>query len=314
MLKHLKVAFFILCLTLPLLLWGGYQNIHHILSMSRGNYFFEQTKNSPIINAFHIKFADGATITLEKKENFWRIKEADDYFADFVKINSFMKLILLTTVYRADYVDQKVFSSLTKNAFSITSFDKHGKIIDEATIIPKEERNKFHYAFLNKKNILYQLNGSFNLSSVVTDWIQLPLLAVPYEEIKFIRTDNFSVYRRFAADIFKSADGDKELPNLKNLTDALWYLSATDVKHAVHFNRADYKMKKTYEITTFTGLIYELNLFYNRDEYWISIMPRAANIISNQAKRFLEENRILYDGWFFRLAPNIGAALVGFAL
>ena len=151
MLKHLKVAFFIFCLTLPLLLWGGYQNMHRILSMSRGNYFFEQTKNNPSITSFRLKFANDAIITLEKKENFWLVKEADSYYADFVKINSFIKLILLTTVYRADHADQQTLNSLTKDALTITSFDKHGKVIDEAVIVPKKEHNKFHYALLNKK-------------------------------------------------------------------------------------------------------------------------------------------------------------------
>ena len=263
--KHLKAAFFILCLTIPLLLWGGYQNMQRVLSMSRGNYFFEQTKNNPAVTSFRLKFANGTIITLEKNENFWRVKEADNYFADFIKINSFMKLILLTTIYRADYVDQNTLNNLAKDSFSITSFDRHGKVIDEAVIIPKEAQNKFHYAMLNKKNILYQLNGSFNLSSVVTDWIQLPLLAVSDEEIKFIRTDTFSAYRRFAGDIFKSVETDQELPQLKDLIGLLWYLSAIEVKKASHFRPTDYKMKKTYEITTFSGLVYELNLFYNQN-------------------------------------------------
>lgn len=312
--KHLKISFFIFCFTLPLLLWGGYQNAHRILSMSRGNYFFEQTKNNAHIAAFRLQFADNKTITLEKNDGLWRVKEADGYYADFIKINSFMKLIFQTTIYRADYIDSKQISTLTNKALSITSLDKSGNIIDSALISPKSEHNKFHYAAMNKQNILFQINGSFNLSSVVTDWVQLPLLAIPHNDIKFIHNDKFDAYRNFPADTLKLIENDKAVPQAENLIDALWYLSPIEIKHAVHFKHDDYNMKKKYEITTFSGLIYELNLFYNSDEYWMSITPRAANIISSLSQRFLDENLMLYDGWFFRLTPSTGEIIANFSI
>lgn len=314
MFKHLKVASLLFCISLLFLLWGGYQNVHRVLSMSRGNYFFEKTRDSSTVASFRLLFPDNTMITLEKKEKFWRIKEADGYYVDFAKINSFMKLIFQTTVYRADYIDSDKLSLLMKDALSITVKDTQGQILDTVFIAPKNEHNKFHYATTDKKTFLYQINGSFDLSPFFADWIQSPLLAIPYNEIKFINTNEFYAYRRYPSDDLKLEKSAKNLPQLQNLTDTLWYLSAIDVKHAVHFKSADYPNRKKYEITTFNGLIYELNLFYNDNEYWVSIMPRAASLLSNQAQKFLEENLILYDGWFFRLTPNIGETLANFSI
>lgn len=314
MIKHLRTAFFLFCLSFIILLWGGYKNVNRILSMSRGNYFFEKTKASSALAYFRLNFPNNTTITLEKKENFWRIREADGYYADFAKINSFMKLIFQATVYRADYIDpEKLFFSV-HDSLGIVSVDDQNQVLDTALIAPKNESNKFYYATLNGNNLLYQINGLFDISPFFSDWIQSPLLAIPDKDIKSIHTDKFHAYRSYPSDTIKLSETAQDVPQLQNLMNSLWYLSAIDVKRADHFNLQDYSLQKAYKITTFSGIIYDLNLFYNADEYWLSIALSSANLITNHAQHFLNENRMLYDGWYFRLAPNIGKTLANFSL
>ena len=314
MLKHLKTALFFFCFSLAILFWGGYQNVNRILSMSRGNYFFENTKNSSALKLFRLRFPDNKTVTLEKKDNFWRIKEADDYFVDFAKINTFMKLIFQTIIYRADYIDSEKLPALMSDTLSIISVDEKGTILDTAIISPKSENNKFNYATLNNDNLLYQINGSFELSPFFADWIQSPLLAIPDNDIKFIHTDEFHAYRRYPSDELRLKDATQDVPQLRNLISSLWYLSAVDVKQAVHFKSNDYTSQRKYEITTFSGLIYELNLVYNANEYWLSINLREDVLISNQARVFFDENRVLYEDWYFLLPTDIGKTLANFSL
>lgn len=75
--------------------------------LSKGNYFFEQTRRRADIASISISFPDGHTVTIEKKDDFWRIAEADDYFASFAKINCLTSLIRNTVIYRADPIRKK---------------------------------------------------------------------------------------------------------------------------------------------------------------------------------------------------------------
>lgn len=133
--KHLKIAVLLLILLVPLTISGILRNGKQFHMLSKGNYFFEQTRRRADIASISISFPDGHTVTIEKKDDFWRIAEADDYFASFAKINALTSLIRNTVIYRADPIrkNDAVFSDRTKHIV-ITSKDTLGGIVDKATI------------------------------------------------------------------------------------------------------------------------------------------------------------------------------------
>ena len=165
MFNHLKIGVFILVFSIPFMIFGVNLNSQRILRLSKGNYFFEKTRNSPDISEIIISFPNKNKISIVKKGDLWHIKEADDYYASFLKINTLVSLIRNTIIYRADIIKNNKLSVDTKNSIKMTSIDKSGNHVDEATIIPINDGNKHHYALLNNDNFLYQISGDFNISS-----------------------------------------------------------------------------------------------------------------------------------------------------
>lgn len=314
MLNHLKFAGLLLCISIPLMFYALNVSVQQTHAVSRGNYFFENTRKNTSARSIILKFADNQTISFVQKGNFWYIKEADDYYASFAKINTLIKLLRDTVIYRADLSDKNEISKYTDGGLSIQIKNENGDIIDDALILPKKENNLLHYALLNHDNFLYQITQDFDLSPHLMDWVQMPLLAIAYNQIKFLKTDNFGVYRSYANEPLKSISNDIEVPHIHNLVNSFWYLSASEVKHAVHFNQDVYKHIKSYEISTMNGLIYTINIFYGDNEYWLNIKLGHGQIITADSMRLLEENVMLYDGWFFKINNNLAEAIVHFTL
>ena len=314
MLRHIKIAGFILCITLTLMFWGIFRNFHYTQTLSRGNFFFENTKKATNVQTIELKFADNHVVTLQQKDNLWHVKEADTYYASFRKINSLVKLLYQTAIYRADYLSKDKRQQLPADFVSVITYNKDGKVIDNAKIFSKNDNNKFYYALLNDTDYLYQLNGNFEFSSLVMDWVQMPLLALAEKNIKRIQTDDFNVFRRFQSEELKTVDTHINVPQIQNLLQNLWYLTAEEIKTGNHFEKDKFPHSKKYEITMLNGIIYTLNVFYDDNEYWVSLKLDKEKIASIEAKRIIEENNMLYDGWFFKINNETGAAIVNFIL
>ena len=314
MLKQIKYAGFILFVILVLLTVGLYKNAEFAMIMSRGNYFFDATRDNADIKMITLSSPDGQSVTLLKRNNLWYVKEADDYFAAFRNISALTKLLRQTTVYRADMLEEQALLEFKKNAFMIKTIDSKGTTVDESFIQPKQEGAKFHYAILNNKPLLYQITGDLNLTFNPMDWIQSPLLSIKDKQIKMIKNKNFHVYRRFAAEDLKDVNTELAVPQIQNLTANLWYLSAIDVKHAIHFDRKKYQKSQRYELSTLGGLIYLISIFTDGSEYWLNIQMKHEATVDANDMRFYKENHTLYDGWFFKISPDIGEMLNNFSI
>ncbi|MBO5038495.1 MAG: hypothetical protein J6C85_03455 [Alphaproteobacteria bacterium] len=312
--KHIKIAVLLLCLALPFSIVGLYKNNQHALTLSRGNYFFEKTRNTADISSIVLNFNGKDTVSLVKKEGIWRVKEADDYYASLTKTNALLKLIYNTFIHRIDELhdeDNKKFGSET---IQITSYNEAGDILDLAIIAAKDLNNKYHYAKLNQNDFLYQLDGDFSLSAVLTDWLQMPILQIAYNQIKRITTDNFDVYRRFKDEELKEVQSGREVSQMRRFANYLWYLNAIEVRHAIHFKKQDFKLKKSIKLTTLDGIIYRINLFSNDRDYWLNIELDRERLLADDALFIINENKMLYDGWFFKINPETGEGISTFSL
>lgn len=314
MLNHLKLVGLFLCISVPLMFFAFNRSAQNMHAVSRGNYFFEKTRQNSDVKSVVLKFSDGQILTFVQKGNFWHIKETDDYYASFVKMNTFFKLIRDAMIYRADLLNKEELEKYKDSGLYIQTKDSNGKIIDDAFIVTKQDNNKLHYAMLNHDNFLYQITQDFELSPYPMDWVQMPLLTIAYNQIKFLKTDNFQVYRSYNAEPLKSVETDIEVPQIHNLVNNLWYLSASDIKHAVHFNRDKYKLVKTFEINTIDGLIYTIDVFNGNDEFWFNIKLGHSQLITAQSVKRLKENSMLYDGWFFKIKNDLAEDIVRFII
>lgn len=314
MTKHLKISLFILLFTIPLMIFGIYLNNNRIFSLYKGNHFFEKTRSHPNISSIVMRFSNGNTITINKKEDLWFIKEADDYFASLTRINSLVSLIRDTIIYRVDAIEKKKLPFKEKDGLILETIDNNGNIIERAVIAPKTIKNKHHYATINNNGFLYLINGNFNINSNVIDWLQMPILQINESDIKSIVSNDFEIYRDFNDGEFITAKTKQVVSYISSLINHLWFLTATDIKHSVNFNISEYKKIRTYEIYLFNGIVYKLNLYTNDNEYWINIRLDKNKLIEKKAIEWINENKSLFEGWFFKLSNEKGLLFSNFAI
>lgn len=280
--------------------------------MSRGNYFFEKTRNSSDVKEITLKFGDKNKISIVMHNGLWRIKETDDYYASTKKINTLINLMRRTVVYRTDALQPNDMQKYMQNAFTIESKNKFGKTIDSAIIAPKKDVNKFHYALLNNQPYLYQLKGDLELSPVLMDWIHEPLMQIDTTQIKRFKFESFEAYRRFALEDLKNVATDTPADFLYGLLSHFQYLTATEIKHAANFSTQNLKPLRNYTITLLNGLIYHIQIFDKDNDYWIAIRLDKEKLITGNVVNFIKENSLFYDGWYFKLNHNIGSDLASF--
>ncbi len=315
MLKHLKIGCVVLLFCLPLLFWGISLNNTKIHNLSKGNFFFDKTRNHPNISSIVLSFNNNnKQITINKKDDLWHIKEADDYFVSFAKINTLVSLIRNTIIFRADIIKDDKIPFSKENTITISSYDNLGNIVEQAIIAQKTDKNKYHYALLNNDGFLYQVNGAFNISSNVLDWLQMPILKIKHDEYKTIKSNKFHVFKSYRGDDFKDVNSSKSASYIINLINNLWYLSAIDVKHSVNFNTDEYKKINTYEISLFNGIIYYISIYNKANEYWLTVRLNKGKLSSKEGVIQIEENEALYKGWYFRIPSDKGEIISNFVI
>lgn len=314
MLKHLKIAAIFLGLSLLLLSFGLYQDGKNFYTMSRGNYFFQNTRLKASLETIILDFGNGYKITITQREGLWRIKEADDYFASSILLNELFKFLTNTVIYRSDMVDHNQFVEYLKNGVHFISMDNNGRTLDEAVIAP-QARSGLIYASLNNLPYLYQLNSEFKLSPILMDWVQMPIISIDYDSLERIDTDTFNVYRQFAGDEFKSVSSGEPAPqHLHRLTNNLHLLTAQEIKHITNFDMTDFQKLKHYDFTLLNGLIYGIDIYQKNEDYWMTVKLDKTSIAPQETHKILQDRQILYDGWFFKIDRNQGQIISDFIL
>lgn len=312
--KHIKTALVLLCFTIPLLFLGIRKSIYQTYTMSKGNYFFQNTRERADIAKIKITFPNEETVTVIQKDGLWRIAEADNYYAALPQVNNLVNVIRHTVIFRADTMQPQDAEKYFVDAVKIESFDEKEKIVDSAVIAPHKEKNKYQYAILNGDNYLYQLSGKIAFSPYIAEWVKMPLLQLEDRQIKNIKSNDFEVYREYASDALKSVTTKEPTPHIAKLTNDLWFLVADEIKEKNHFDLTSAQLVREYDIHLFSGIIYQLKIYSDNKDYWLNITLNKEFLVNNDAAVFIKENALLYENWFFKLSRDIGESIARFIL
>ncbi len=311
--KHIKTAALLLLVTMPFFIFGIIHSQKQIYVMSRGNYFFENTRNNAAVKEITIKFTENNQISVSLQDGLWRIKEADDYYAATVKINLLIKLLRGMTIYRADNLAPQDIDKYMQKSITIESKTDDGTVIDTALIAPKNDKNKYHYALLNQQPYLYQITGDISLlSPMLMEWVHSPVLRIDDHFVKRFKSDNFNAFRRISSEELKNVETMDNVPYLYAFLSLFHYLTASEIKHTTNFDIQRFSKHKRYEITLFNGIIYILNIYSDNNEYWLSVRMDKEKLITKDAATALNESSLFYDGWYFKLNKAIGEQLFSF--
>lgn len=275
----------------------------------RGNLLFADTEgNIPLYDQIEISSKD-KKITLQKDEIFWRVPEADNYYAHFAKLQTLQESISSAKV-GAKIKPATQVSDWT----TVTLFDQ-GKKVGAAEIGDAANPERHYIRYPGQDNI-YLSSWQAQLPMSLNSWTVQPLLRIKQVEIKKIETDNRTISRREEGAAFYNSQTHLPYTRLEStrLFTVLADLHYEQVLSSQEFDEPRYTSVHRLRLTSFEGLITTLSVHTDFEKYWLKVELSATSLPSTETNEYIAKNKILYDDWWFELSPEAGNILYSFNL
>ena len=300
-----------------------------ILSMMFTNFKFPKQSQGTLVFAETYKHGteldkiiirnSKETITLELRDNLWRVKEKGGYYAGTYLLNT-----LLNDFNTSVFFSKRKSTSQAIKDFHLNSPEKDklntgtqieiysGKDQLNSIILGKQTENGlYHFAKLKNQEI-WLISGRFEMPQQAYSWMLQPILELPESLIETIRfyTDGkiATIGRKDASQKFTDTQG--YTIRAQALTNVLERLIAEDVADKNTFSQKTFLLSRRMEIITFQGLVFYLD-FYNNEhnEEWLHITLSTTPLPMSIVNDYIKDNKFLYEGWYFRLSPETSKIL-----
>ena len=292
-------------------------------SKLQGKLVFSESYNAgSSIDKIELKSSED-TVTLSLNDSYWLIENKNNYYADFVLVNN-----LLTTMNKSIYSTKFPYDEKTANEKLLKNPDKveensgllirtysKDKVIDEVIVgLPDDSKNYYFSRNLKDKSI-WLISEKYDFPLYARDWIIRPIISVPEKQIETIQLGDKQVTR---FDEYTPFYNDKnEVVNLNFITDILSRLFVVDAIPEKEFENnltEDIKNKKI-TVNIFYGLIIEIDLYYSdTNKVWCKIKLSSTSLPLYVINDYINDNKFLYDGWYFEISPEQGHILRDFRL
>lgn len=263
------------------------------------------------------------SVELHQENGYWKLAAFHDYYADFALVKSFFDTINNSTYLQpvsTDYAKVKEISLFNpaedKNSSGtlIQTFIDN-KLIDAFIIGMKDDDKGYFVARRADSNNIWLIGGDYDIPEDVNHWLPKSLLDIPVSAIEMLGIDGKLISRHLPSEDFHDRLG------LAINTGWLLYnilsLNIVDVMSETTFNKTfnDAQLSKIYDIDTFYGLRFELDFFtVSENDVWINIKLSADSVALTSVNDYINDNNFLYDGWYFKIAPNQKEFLMNYKL
>lgn len=256
------------------------------------------------------------TVTLSVEDNLWRIKEADNYYANYGFIKELFDEINNSSFYRkqSNITENKLSKyDLNENGLSIRIFDKSGQLLNTIIVGKKTGNGLYRFAKLPDSPDVYLITGKYSFPQKLFSWIEQPLLEIAENEVAAISINNDTFERSETITPFKQSGTEKTV-RVDGLLKWFNYLPALNVASVQNFDTQSYPEQKTLKITSFAGLVVNLNLYGNGKDYWINISLSSTTLPTTKISDYIKNNSFLYDGWYFKINPVVGKSIFNYSV
>ena len=254
----------------------------------------------------------GKEVNLQLEDNLWRIMEMGNYYADYNQINNLFKDFTEAKVYRrrgpATPEDKKKFG-LEENALRIITRDKQEQILNDIIIGQDTTNGLYHFAQISSEQNIFLISGKLKFPKQIYSWLKQPILSFSPQEISSLRIKDTTAARKNPLLDF-TIKGTTKTTNIKSYLGALIYVPAYDVRRAADFDEKDWPQQNHLQLTTFDGLVTDISIFGNNNEYWAALKISATRLPKASTNDYIKDNAFLYDGWYFKLDKTIGETLL----
>ena len=191
----------------------------------------------------------------------------------------------------------------------------NGKKIDEMIVGLADESKNYHFARNLKDNNIWLISESFNLPIYSKDWILRPIVSLPIKHTEIIQIDDKQINKLDELTPFYDEKG--EVVNVDILTDVLSNMYAVDAIPQEEFekNITNKTKRKNIKIFTFVGLVFELDIFSTDDKkVWCKIKLSTTSLPMRVVNDYINDNKFLYENWYFEISSEQGHILRDFRL
>ena len=284
-----------------------------------GNFLFEKTNlegekvQKIIIKSGQIQ----ATLFYENK--FWKIKEADNYYADLVTVNQLFQNINSAKI-EAEITDKNeeetglIIGKDNPSGYEIQTYNAAGEMLDD--VIIGKKINNFFYAKNANSPEIYMASGDFLFSDKLYYWLQQPLITLKPENIESLIMQNPTgqqiAFRKGNGAFFYNIK--QQRTNILPLLEKFMMLTFIGVKNSQNTPMKDEQAQKTIVLFTNPGLIYGIDLYKVEDQYWIKVSLSISKLPTKMAQDYIKDTQFLYQNWYFKLDRQTGSFLMNYQI
>ena len=145
----------------------------------------------------------------------------------------------------------------------------------------------------------------------IASWVPQYEKLIDGVDVNYISKQDIAISRDTRGSLFYY-DGSKQryhrFEHMK-LFDVLANLQYNKVLSSQEFDIDSYPYVEKIQITTFDGLIADLEIYTNYEEYWLKISISTTRLPSYRIQEYVEKNSFLFEDWWFKLSDDIGKIL-----
>lgn len=301
-LKKIWIAALILFLCMIVSLYTANTRLMENL---RGNLIFTTSDNIKNIKKIIIENSS-EKLTLYEDESVWRIEEADNYYVNFHKIQSLMNAIANAKI--GNFLAPELKNDLTWTTIKI--FDANNKKLGEAMVSNASELDE-HYIKYPKDDKIYISTWKLQLPENIISWVPQHNNLVDGVDVNSISKQDVTISRETRGSSFLYAQNKSTYHRFEyvKIFDILTNLQYEKVLSAQEFDESKYPYVEKIQISTFDGLVVDLSVYSNYEEYWLKIDISTTRLPSYKIKDYVETNSFLFKNWWFKLPQDEGKIL-----
>ncbi len=254
--------------------------------------------------------SSSGTTTLKSLNDFWVVAEADDYYADLKLVGE-----LIGDFNNSTYYSRKAYSA---KALKITGLNEEGlrirtyagDVLQDDIFLGYDAGNPdYHFVQPADRKQIWLADGSYAIPEDYVSWITDPVLHLPQELIEIIETEDGILSRFSARQPFRDRE-NRVAVDAPIITREAEYISVDDVKSAANFDQTRFPERRRISFYTFQGLIVTYNIYSDGREYWVNVSLSATPLPKQSVNAYIRDNKMFYDGWYFRIPAEQGAVLL----
>ena len=198
-----------------------------------GNRVFENADNNISSIIFE---SERLSVTLDKSDNMWRIRQADSYFANHALANALVKFINYAKIYRRVEMTEEEIKKYFSDNITIKIADMNNQPLGKIILSSRKDTPKTAYAQIEGKEGIFKIEEDIVFPTQFMFWLQQPLLNLYPAAIKSLRIDDETVTRQRGSKYFYRED--KSPYSLSGIEKTLNNLEFETVISAQNFDEA----------------------------------------------------------------------------